>query len=427
MRRMRLLRNVVAEIAIENGGGNQQPIYDIIFEMFDMGRTAKSKGFDSTLAYAQTLWENLLQIDCAKFYLPSGAKVTRPLKALLEEQFGKEAVKIAFAEFCKRVGHIYIEVKAQATLRNHYFTIDEGGNWNDDGSCFLDGGCNMHCGQWIDASPGIGVITIKPENKTYSRGRIIVWFKSPTEAHMVNVYSGRGGERELPRSIFVKALEVMSGAKISWAQRSEETLVIYLNRSPMVLTCTEGNFDSVCQEYLFKCTECGKKYEYNKNRTWSEDAYYNACSEHCIDCLTEDEDRCECQECGYRMHIDNAFGHDGDYYCESCYSERFFYCECCSEDCDLDDAIEVHNGRHTTTVCSDCAEKHYTQCSECKRYCTTANATGAVSGEMYCSGCVSSCTMECKECRETYDGSALDDFKDGLCEDCIVEEEEEVA
>jgi len=35
--------------------------------------------------------------------------------------------------------------------------------------------------------------------------------------------------------------------------------------------------------------------------------------------------------------------------------------------------------------------------------------------------------MECKECRETYDGSALDYFKDGLCEDCIVEEEEEVA
>ena len=422
------MKNVVAEIAIENGGGNQQPIYDIIFELFDMGGAAKTRGFDSTLAYAQKFWDELCKIDCEKFYLPSGAKVTRPLKALLEEQFGKEAVKLAFAEFCKRVGAIYIEVKAQATLRDHYFTIDEGGQWNDNGSCFLDGGCNMHCGQWIDASPGIGVITIKPENKTYSRGRIIVWFKSPTVAHMVNVYSGRGGEHELPRSIFVKALEVMSGAKISWSQKSEETLVIYLNRSPMVLECTEGNFDAVCQEYMFKCTECGKKYEYSANHTWSEDAYYNACSQHCIDNLTEDEDRCECVECGYRMHIDNSFrAPGGDYLCESCYSERYFYCECCNEDCDTDEAVEVVNGRHMMTVCSECANNRYTACSECERYHENNEMTEANSGELYCPRCTTKCTKECKECGGVYDGSALNDFKDGLCEDCIVEEAEEVA
>lgn len=422
------MKNVVAEISIENGGGNVQPIYDIIFELFDMGGTAKSRGFDSTLTYAQKFWDELCKIDCEKFYLPSGAKVTRPLKALLEEQFGKEAVKLAFAEFCKRVGNIYIEVKAQATLRNHYFTIDEGGQWNDDGSCFLDGGCNMHCGEWIDASPGIGVITIKPENKTYSRGRIIVWFKSPTVAHMVNVYSGRGGERELPRSIFVKALEVMSGAKISWSQKDEETLVIYLNRNPMILECTEGNFDSICQEYMFKCTECNKKYAYENNHTWSEDAYYNACSQHCIDNLTEDKDHCECTGCRYRMRVNNAFhAPNGDYLCESCYNERYFYCECCREDCDAEDAVEVMNGRHMMTVCSECAENRYTQCSECKRYYENNEMTEATSGEQYCPKCVSNCTKECDECEQIYDGSALDNFKDGLCEHCSVEEEEEVA
>jgi hypothetical protein len=422
------MKNVVAEIAIENGGGNHQPIYDLIFEMFDMGGTAKSRGFDSTLAYAQKFWDDLCKIDCEKFYLPSGAKVTRPLKALLEEQFGKEAVKLAFAEFCKRVGNIYIEIKAQATLRNHYFTIGEGGNWTDDGSCFLDDGCNMHCGQWIDASPGIGVITIKPENKTYySKGRIIVWFKSPTEAHMVNLYTGRGGERELPKSIFVKALEVMSGAKISWKQTSEETLVIYLNRSPLVLTCTEGNFDSICQEYLFKCTECGKKYEYDANHTWSEDAYYNACSDKCIDLLTDDADRVECHECSYRIHHDNAFHAQGEYYCESCYNDRFFYCDCCDEDCHQDDAVEVVNGRHTQTVCSDCAGERYIECEECGRRHENDSMAETTPGTFYCERCAPKCTAECRECGKVYDGSAVENFRDGLCEDCIVEEAEEVA
>lgn len=418
------MKNVVTEIAIENGGGNHQPIYDIMFELFDVGGAAKSKGFDRTLEYACDLWAKLQEIYCEKFYTKSGSKITKPLKAFLEEQFGKESVKLVFAEFCKRISNIYIEVKAEATLRNHYFTTNEGGEWNDEGSCFLDGGCNWHNGQWIDASPGIGVITIKPE-KTYSRGRIIVWFIDSTTAHMVNVYSGREGERELPRSVFVKVLEAMSGTEISWAQKEEDTLNIYLNRSPMVLKALKGSFDTVCQNYQFKCTECSKRYNYDRNVTCNADAYLNACSHSCMDIITEGADNCECYHCGNRYYEDDMYFVNDNQYCDGCYNDLFFRCEKCNNDCDSDDQVEVTHKGYTTTICQDCYQGNYQECSECERSYPNNEMIDSQEGNSYCPKCVIDCCSVCADCAEIYDETK--DSEDDLCPICLVDKAKEVA
>lgn len=68
-------------------------------------------------------------------------------------------------------------------------------------------------------------------------------------------------------------------------------------------------------------------------------------------------DRLRCYSCGERIDEDDCFSDmDGDQFCDSCFHDRYSYCESCSTCIPNDDVIELH-GRHCNQyVCEDCAD-----------------------------------------------------------------------
>jgi|GEM_PF-6943550 len=402
------MTGVEAELKIENGGGNQQAIFDITAELFDLGNNAEMR---------TSVWNGLMEIDCDRFYMENGTKVTRPLKGMLIEVFSKASVDLVFAEFCKRVGNIYARVNATAELRDSYFQEDDCQKFGDDGSCFSPRGCNKQHGKLIDASPCTGVITIKPVDR-YAKGRMIVWFKNPTTAHLINKYSRDGEGRELPHSVYARALEVLTRTQITWHRNNRDTIPIYLNNNPMICTTKDGtNFSAVIDDYTLKCTQCGDHYE-----------HYDSPQLMCHSCKDEDEDSCTCENCGHHMNNDDSYTYNDYYYCETCYRDIAFYCECCSTDCDRDDAVSVvdSRGRDDGLVCSDCASTYYSRCNHCDEYQHNDHIVTTENGENYCQQCAEEHTRQCKTCSEISDD--LDDFDDdGNCSGCHQDKEAEAS
>jgi hypothetical protein len=415
------MNGVEADLKIENGGGNQEAIHGIIDELWHANAPQGDK--------SQEIWKRVTALNCDRFYMENGAKVTRPLKTLLIDTFGKDSVTLLFAEFCKRVGNVYARVTATAELRDTYFTDDDSGTFGDNNSCFLDGGCNELNGRFIDESPSTGVITVTPEEKKYSAGRMIVWFVNPTTAHLINRYGSCSGQRELPLSIFVRALEVLTKTNISWRRESAETLPVYLNNSPVICTATQGTtFDSVVADYRFKCPACHIFYTPDTGvRSTHGTQHYMACSHSCLeDTHVEDDDSITCEDCGREgIDRDDAYVVHDNYYCRNCYEDNYFYCEHCSTDCDQGSSVTVHNARgHEETVCEDCADADYFRCNHCDGYFHNDNGITTDDGETYCEGCASDHVMTCEKCGIVSDD--LDDFdEDSCCPGCHVEDEEE--
>lgn len=416
---------VNAPLKIENGGGNQDAIYGIIDTLWRINEPQQS---DDRRNVREVIWKRVTDINCDRYYLETGTKVTRPLKAMLHETLGKDSVNPLFAEFCKRVSHVYVQVTATAKLRDTYFGDEDAGSFGDNNSCFLDGGCNELNGKFIDASPCTGVITVIPSEPKYSAGRMIVWFLSPTTAHLINKYGSNNGQRELPHSIFARALEELTGTKITYHRTSVETLPVYLNNSPMVCTAVEGTFDSVVADYRFKCPECGTYYDPNTGVAHASGTnHYMACSHDCLNGLSvEDDDNITCEDCGRDgIHEDDAYCVDGNYYCRRCYDDNFFFCESCNQDCPQEGSVVAHNARgHETTVCEGCADSDFFRCHHCDGYFHNDNGITTDDGETYCEGCASDHVMTCEKCGVVSDD--LDEFDgDGCCSDCHVEDEEE--
>jgi hypothetical protein len=402
-----------ADLIIENGGGNQNAIYEIIHGMFVVGQT---KEYPENIS--KIIWKSLLELECDHFYTSTNSKITRPLKKLLETTFGKEVVAVYFAEFCKRVGNIYAQVHATTSLRNTYFSDADAGNWGDGGSCFLQGGCNRIHGRFINASPCTGVITINPIDDRYAKGRMIVWFKDSHTAHLINKYSQSRG-RELPHNVFVRALEALTDTQLSYHRPDRyTTLPVYINNSPVICTTTnDTDFDHIIKSYKFKCHECSELYISGPNAEYL-----------CNDCLEENDDRAICDNCGERIGPDDTFGFNDYVYCETCYSDIVFYCECCSEDCSRDDAVAVvdSRGRDDGIVCSACAEDNYYECNQCNCFARANDTISTDDGTSYCNHCAAEQTQTCGKCGICSDD--LDDFDDdGNCGECHEEEEEEEA
>jgi hypothetical protein len=395
------MKDTTAKVVVENGGGNHELVWSAVDSLWGLSRL-RNEG---------NTWEALREIDCDNFYMKDGSKVTRSLKAWLEDAVGKDLVKKCFAEFCKRVGDFYTEVTIEATLRNKYFITDEVGEWGDSGSCFGPGGCNRQHGKFIDFSPCTGVLTLKPEDK-FGFGRIIVWFKDSTTAHLINRYT-EDDKRELPHNIFVRALEALTKTKLTYIRKSTQTLPVYLNNYPLICTAVDGtNFDKIVNKnYRFGCTECGEHYSSLGSALL------------CPDCDRPEFVCCNCQE---HVSEDEYSLYRDDIYCSSCYEDHVLYCGYCEEDRDRNEAVRTIDslGRYAGYVCGDCAQNHF---SECRRCWNTQNNEYIVettdTAHTYCNQCAENYVYFCTGCDLVTDIKEFDD--EGYCSDCHREEDDE--
>ena len=138
------------------------------------------------------------------------------------------------------------------------------------------------------------------------------------------------------------------------------------------------------------CSRCGDRIS-EGDICWADDCIYcQSCFDdsytycgHCSDAIHNDNiiytadghyycDYCanrhgyrECEECG--TWSDEISTHDGAYYCQSCYDDKFAYCEECEHDVDKDDLNYVTVDGREKHICDDCLTS-YNKCEECDEY-----------------------------------------------------------
>lgn len=147
------------------------------------------------------------------------------------------------------------------------------------------------------------------------------------------------------------------------------------------------------------------------NSCYCEDCDNHMCDDHAywIDCLSKyvceecfEENYRVCDECGERIHKNDAYWHNNDVYCGGCYENKFEECYECGETYEKDD-MGIVKGEY---YCDDCYEEKFADCDEC-------GDTEDRENTFYCDICCSTYCVNCKE-----------EVKEGICEDCYEGEEE---
>ncbi len=133
-----------------------------------------------------------------------------------------------------------------------------------------------------------------------------------------------------------------------------------------------------------------------------------------------------CSSCGDRVHENDVYFAFDEDYCEHCYGDNFFTCECCCNATSQDDGIRIED--IDTTVCPDCASGYYYRCETCDEWRTIDNMN-FVDDEVYCEECFDGVAGTCPKCDETFKLEDLSSVNgsEPVCEDCatfILEEEE---
>lgn len=131
--------------------------------------------------------------------------------------------------------------------------------------------------------------------------------------------------------------------------------------------------------------------------------------------------RLVCYACGDRIRRDQEYRHSGHYWCETCYTDHFTYCEGCREDVDSDD-ITVVNG---DCYCSSCYSEQFVECHECGEH-TERNEAHEWRDYDYCEDCYTNLVTTCETCNERVARDDAHEHNDQtLCPDCHTQALEE--
>lgn len=163
-------------------------------------------------------------------------------------------------------------------------------------------------------------------------------------------------------------------------------------------------------EYVY-CEDCGR-------RIHVDDAYYpsqysESCYAYCEDCFNEQYALCSL--CGKAVDRDDAYYVDGDYYCDDCFHDEYTYCYNCN--CIIhSEAVQV-SPSDGVELCESCYEELLAACDRCGGVNYTSDMYEDVNGNLLCAGCAA----ECAGCGAIY---CVDDLDDDYCDDCLAKNSE---
>lgn len=129
-----------------------------------------------------------------------------------------------------------------------------------------------------------------------------------------------------------------------------------------------------------------------------------------------------CREC--MQKIEGEFVEiDGEYVCQNCFDEKYFYCDDCGEVELRDNGIWIEDC--DSLVCEDCAENNYYRCEDCGNYfsnTTYISNYGEVCEHCYEYGDYGYCES-CENCYHTDDLHWSDRDDCYYCDDCYEDDE----
>ncbi len=171
------------------------------------------------------------------------------------------------------------------------------------------------------------------------------------------------------------------------------------------------------------CDDCGSRF-HDGDLT----RVHNSCGREiyvCEDCLRDNYYYCD--QCGDYYHTDCITAVGGGCYCPDCLEEYFTRCEECGEWIRNEDVLgAIGEYGDWVYVCDDCIGDNYTRCECCGNYVHNEiieTAHNAIGKEIkVCESCLTENFKSCEECGEWF---ASESMKNGHCESCRGEEENE--
>ena len=133
---------------------------------------------------------------------------------------------------------------------------------------------------------------------------------------------------------------------------------------------------------------------------------------NCVNGSVSDMNSRVCYGCDCDYQEDELICADGDYFCEDCFSDRFFTCEHCDE-------ISRNDEYGQNGICQSCLDYNYTECAECNEYTHNDDVTDTSNGDV-CRSCIGDNYTECVECNEyTHNDDVTDTSNGDVCRSCI--------
>lgn len=136
-----------------------------------------------------------------------------------------------------------------------------------------------------------------------------------------------------------------------------------------------------------------------------------------------------CKECGEEIRGDYVEV-DGEYVCQDCFDEYYFYCDDCGEIENRDNGYYIED--EDKFVCENCLENNYYRCDDCGEYVSEENAYTINNGrgDFYhvCSHCFdNNGYYYCDNCGDYFYEENIH-FRDDYCycDNCYEEEEPEI-
>jgi hypothetical protein len=125
----------------------------------------------------------------------------------------------------------------------------------------------------------------------------------------------------------------------------------------------------------------------------------------------------KCEDCGNSYTIDDMYYIDGEYYCSDCTNS----CNCCGGVVHEElYHISPINGRWGEYVCQSCYEDNYFYCNDCHLYRANNSSRELANGNVVCERCVEEYST-CQDCGDLFERDELEDGDDEelYCCECI--------
>lgn len=131
-----------------------------------------------------------------------------------------------------------------------------------------------------------------------------------------------------------------------------------------------------------------------------------------------DQDLAKCSSCECTEDVN--LSHDGNDYCDECFSEHYVHCDDCN------DTFETHDTQYIEStsemICNDCIERSFFWCNSCDTYCHDNDSTYIEHLGDICDACYGCGDYGyCQVCHENYHIDNLNYCQssgDSTCLDC---------
>jgi len=350
----------------------------------------------------------------SNFYLESGSRVTKPIKAFLSKQVsGIEKYNI-WTDISREISALYepdMHIRAFWGIKQKIGL----GVYEEFKTCLRIGGENEDSGNLFKKWKRTQCLVLEDINDNANRGRCIVFFAGGRNIYLTNFYFAG----KLPNNplIFITALRKLLGlSKVTFSEIKDypiPNLPIFQNNKAYLVK-TDRSFQY--NDLKIICPHCDSTVPAKEFISyWDKNNSSRLIVGCCEECARRSAPLAYCDECDTPLSNENTiYQSNRRTYCQLCFDEYFTICTACGEVCYKDDVGYINFNPY----CSDCAA----YCEECEQWHLKADMYIETKGRdtyYYCMDCYEKCNIcGCVYAADNMHRVTIGKYEEVICIDC---------